>query len=121
LRRYRILTLCKALAVSYHALDNPTTKNIATSTYAILLFGSPVNAGKELDSFAALSLAESDDLTEAPALKAMKRDARWLQARNQQFEEIVLQYKMTYFQESSGDNMKKLDTVSVSLPVVLYL
>ena len=64
-----------------------------------------------MDSLAAVSLSERDDQTEAPEIKAMKRDARWLQATNLQFEEIASRYKMIYFRELAGDIATSKDNV----------
>jgi hypothetical protein len=76
---------------------------MASSTYALLLFGSPENA---LDSVATISSVELDDLTDTPAMKSMKRDARWLQVTNQQFREMEPSFKITYFRELAAEGLE---------------
>jgi hypothetical protein len=115
--RYRKLIFYKALAVAYHAAEDAAINSIASSTHAILLFGSPVNSGNELESIASSLLTESDDQIESASMKAMKRDARWLHGTNQQFKDIPLQFEMTHFCESALVSSENPDVVSIPLPL----
>jgi hypothetical protein len=122
LQRLKILTSnTKALAASNIALDNTALRRIASSTYGILFFGCPVNATKELNSMIVLSSAGSGSSTESSEIRAMKRDAKWLQTTNLHFNEIASRYKMTYFRELPGDMIELVDNVWILLFFLHYI
>ncbi|KAH8599988.1 hypothetical protein B0O99DRAFT_682455 [Bisporella sp. PMI_857] len=77
--------------------------DLRSSIHAILFLGVPKSVEASFGNLGNMAL-EADDLSDPPLIVALKRDVRWLQEMNEEYNKINNEFIEIYFTETDGSS-----------------